>query len=98
MNRIPAAMRLCARLGFAAFLAVGAYAQDLPDLSTVPRDLVVPEVSSAAPAPGIRSIQTTAGWEGTQVHHTVYLPLDWKVGGKFPVIVEYAGNGNYKNK
>jgi hypothetical protein len=66
-------------------------------LAGVKRDLVVPKVSSEAPAPGIRSVQTTAGWEGTQVHHTIYLPLEWKAGGKFPVIVEYAGNGNYKN-
>jgi len=97
MIRIPAALKLGARLGLAAFCAVGANAEELPDLSTVPRDLVMPEVSSAAPAPGVRSAQTTAGWEGTQVHHTVYLPVDWKAGGKFPVIVEYAGNGNYKN-
>jgi len=41
--------------------------------------------------------QTTAGWEGTAVHHALYLPRDWKPGGRYPVIVEYAGNGNYKN-
>jgi len=90
-------MKLCGRLWLAAFVAVGAYAEELPDLSNVPRDLVVPEVSSAPPAPGLRSVQTTAGWQGTQVYHTIYLPVDWKAGGRFPVIVEYPGNGNYKN-
>jgi hypothetical protein len=97
MNRIPAAMKLCARLLLAGFLVFEARADDLPDLAGVKRDLVVPKVSLEAPAPGVRSVQTTAGWEGTQVHHTVYLPLDWKAGDKLPVIVEYAGNGNFKN-
>ena len=91
-------MKLYAGIWLAAFVAVGAYAQELPELSAVPRDLVIPEVNSAPPAPGIRSVQTTAGWEGTEVHHTVYLPVDWKAGRTYPGIVEYAGNGNYKNK
>lgn len=69
----------------------------LPDLSTVPPDLQVPEARVAAPAPGVRSVQTTAGWEGTAVHHTLYLPVDWRPGGRFPVLVEYAGNGGYRN-
>ena len=98
MNRLPAAMKLRAAVCGAAFVALGGYAEELPDLAGARRDLVVPKVSSAAPAPGVRSIQTTSGWEGTEVHHTVYLPVDWKAGGKFPVLVEYAGNGNYRNK
>lgn len=51
-----------------------------------------------APAAGKRVKQTTPGWEGTAVHHALYLPSNWKAGGKFPVIVEYAGNGRYENK
>jgi predicted esterase len=31
------------------------------------------------------------------VHHTLFLPKNWKPGGKFAVIVEYAGNGGFKN-
>lgn len=69
----------------------------LPDLSTVAPDLQVPEARSVAPAAGVRSVQTTAGWEGTAVHHTLYLPTDWVPGKKFPVLVEYAGNGGYRN-
>ncbi len=49
------------------------------------------------PAAGRRVRQTTPGWEKTEVHHALYLPRDWKPGGRFPVIVEYAGNGGYKN-
>lgn len=68
-----------------------------PDLSTVPPDLQVPEARAAAPAPGVRRVQTTAGWAGTAVHHTLYLPTDWSPGKRFPVLVEYAGNGGYRN-
>lgn len=73
-------------------------AAELPDLSSVPVDLTVPLMVKDAPAAGKRVRQTTQGWEGTQAHHALYLPADWKPGAKFPVIVEYAGNGGYRNK
>lgn len=69
----------------------------LPDLSTVPPDLEVPVARELAPAPGVRSLMTTAGWEGTAVRHTLYLPTDWVPGKRYPVLVEYAGNGGYRN-
>ena len=75
----------------------GADSLPLPDLATVSPDLVIPEVSAGPPAAGKRVRLTTSGWQGTQVHHLLYLPTDWQAGGRFPVIVEYAGNGNYKN-
>ena len=77
-----------------AFLLRGG---ELPDITTVPEDLKVPAISDAAPAAGLRVKQTARGWEGTAVHHTLYLPVNWKRGGKFPVLVEFAGNGGYKN-
>jgi len=70
----------------------------LPDLSTVPTDLEIPEVSEGPPSAGKRVRQTTAGWEATEAHHLLYLPTDWQAGQSWPVIVEYAGNGGYKNK
>lgn len=77
-------------------LTVFASAQQ--NLNDVLADLVVPEVVNAAPAAGKRVRATTQGWEGTQVHHTLYLPTDWKPNAKLPVLVEYAGNGGYANK
>lgn len=68
------------------------------NLNDVPVDLVVPEITNAAPTAGKRVRATTQGWEGTKVHHTLYLPTDWKPDAKLPVLVEYAGNGGYKNK
>ena len=49
------------------------------------------------PGPGLRVRQTAAGWEGTQVYHALYLPRDWQPGRRYPVIVEYAGNGGFRN-
>lgn len=73
-------------------------ASPLPDIASVAPDLTVPEVTDGAPAPGRRVRQTLTSYEGTAVHHVLYLPTDWQPGRRYPVIVEYAGNGNYKNK
>jgi len=72
--------------------------KQLPDLSTVRKDLRVPAAKRAKPAAGVRSLQTTQGWKGTRVHHTLYLPRNWKPGKKYPVLVDYPGNGNYRNE
>jgi hypothetical protein len=72
-------------------------AEELPDIRTVPADLEVPVMIIGAPAAGQRVRQTTTGWEQTAVYHSLYLPTDWKAGGKFPVIVEWPGNGGFRN-
>lgn len=72
-------------------------AGEAPDLSSVPADLQTPEMTSDEPAAGKRVKRTTAGWERTAVHHALYLPTDWTPDRRFPVLVEYAGNGGYKN-
>ncbi len=72
-------------------------AQELPDISCVPADLVVPDATPGKAAAGRRVVQTTPGWENTGVYHTLYLPVNWKAGSKLPVIAEYAGNGNFSN-
>ncbi len=78
-------------------LAASISAAELPDISSVAPDLVVPEMTMEAPAAGRRVRQTTSGWEATEVYHALYLPVDWKADGRFPVIVEWAGNGGYRN-
>ena len=37
-------------------------------------------------------------YSNTNVYHVTYLPTDWRPGKRYPVIVEYAGNGNYTNR
>src|SRR6185295_14047854 len=91
------------RFNAALFLGLGVGAHGatttaaLPDLSSVPADLEVPAARALVPAPGVRSVQVTARWETTAVHHTLFLPSDWVPGKKFPALVEYAGNGGYRN-
>jgi hypothetical protein len=74
----------------------------LPDVASVERDLAPPPPMLAAtePAPGKRVRLTLPDYADTEVHHALYLPTDWKKNAekKYPVIVEYAGNGPYRNK
>ena len=79
-------------------LANVAPAAELPDISTVAPDLTVPAMTADAPAAGRRVRMTLAAYRGTEVYHALYLPVDWQAGKRFPVIVEYAGNGSYSNR
>lgn len=81
----------------ATLLTVPSVLAELPDLATVPEDLAVPSSEVRAHGPGRRVFQTTPGWEGTEVRHTLYLPEPWSAGMKLPVLIEYAGNGGYRD-
>lgn len=67
------------------------------NLNGLPSDLTVPEVTRGTPAPGRRVWQTNQGFEKTEIAHALYLPPDWRPGKRFPVIMEYPGNGGYRN-
>jgi hypothetical protein len=70
------------------------HAEPVPDISSVAADLRVPELSNAPPGAGKRvSLELFQG----SPHVILYLPTDWAPEKKFPVIVELAGNGNFKN-
>lgn len=84
-------MIACTALMFAADTA------ELPDVRSVPADLVTPVMMREEPAAGRLVRGVLPGYEATAVYHTLYLPTDWKPGGQYPVIVEYSGNGNYRN-
>jgi hypothetical protein len=71
---------------------------ELPDIRSIPLDLTVPAVETGAPAAGKRVAQTTTGWSGTEVHHTLYLPANWTAKTLSPLLVEYPGNGGYRNQ
>ena len=68
------------------------------NLNDLPTLLDVPVMSSDDPVPGKRVKSVTKGWESTQIHHALYLPKYWSPDRKWPVIVEYPGNGGYANK
>ena len=80
-------------LGTNAFLGYGA-----SDISSVKPDLHIPPLTKGELAAGKRVKQTHPDWKDTEVYHVIYLPKDWRPDKRYPVIVEYAGNGPYKNK
>lgn len=67
-------------------------------LHDIPSDLTVPEATEGKPAAGRRVRQALPGREDWDLRHTLYLPPEWKPGARFPVVVEYPGNGPYSNK
>jgi hypothetical protein len=75
-------------LGLTSLLAVSAKANDME----VMRDLVTPVMTDGPPTAGKRVRQLAPEYQGTNVYHALYLPVDWKPGGSHPVIVEYTGN------
>jgi hypothetical protein len=81
-----------------AVLLVGpTSAIDLPDISSIPQDLTTPVVTQGTASAGLRVRETTAGWDSTSVYHVIYLPMNWAADRTYPVLVEYGGNGGYRN-
>tara|TARA_B100001013_G_scaffold197186_1_gene119308 strand:+ start:67 stop:939 length:873 start_codon:yes stop_codon:yes gene_type:complete len=80
------------------FFLNGLAMAEFPDISSVEPDLTVSEMAVGQPEPGRRVKQTLPDYLNTGAYHTLYLPPDWKPGGKYPVLIEYAGNGPYKSK
>lgn len=74
-------------IGFSLIIA-GEACADFPNAT----DLVTPEMSTLEPGAGRRVRQVAPEYVGTGVYHALYLPVDWKPGEKYPVIVEYTGN------
>ncbi len=68
-----------------------------PDMSTIAPDLIIPPVTSEEPVPGKRVFFRLPGDAVTVPEMVLYLPTDWTPEKRYPVIVEFAGNGNYKN-
>ena len=71
--------------------------QSVGDISEVPLDFVMPIMEDATPSAGKRVRQVLEEYSSTNVYHCLYLPSDWKRSREYPLIVEYAGNGPYRN-
>jgi len=61
------------------------------------KDLRLPVLENGVASAGKRVAVVPTEYEGTSVHHILYLPTDWdpewsKKGRSWPVIVEYTGN------
>lgn len=73
------------------------YEKDFPDQVRRHQTLRALKVTKGDPASGKRVSVTAPDYSGTKVHHTLYLPSNWKpnweeTGTKYPLIVEYSGN------
>jgi hypothetical protein len=68
------------------------------NINQLPMDLEVPRVEESPPKAGKRVVTVTRGWEQTNVRHLIYLPTDWQPEKVHPVMIEYPGNGGYRNE
>jgi hypothetical protein len=88
MNRTNQVKVHCAGLMLLSLIFPG-----LAEQSSRPAQVfAVPEMEQRDPGPGHRVRVTAPEYQGTDVHHALYLPPDWKPGRTYPVIVEYSGN------
>jgi hypothetical protein len=69
-----------------------------PNLRDIPRDLLIPPLSDKQPSPGTRVRLTTITYPEASVYHILFLPANWQPRQRYPILVEFAGNGNYSNR
>ncbi len=81
-----------ARTMLVAMMFLGALCLHAEDSEVETQDLVTPTMIEGEPGAGKRVRQVAPEYVGTDVYHALYLPVDWKPGGNYPVIVEYTGN------
>ncbi len=84
-------------LGVALAPIARADADSPPDVRSVAPDLTVPGMSGGEAGPGKRVRQSLPEYARSDVHHLLYLPAEWKPGKRYPVMVDYPGNGPYRN-
>ena len=64
-----------------------------PNVHDVKSDVTAPVAMASEPAPGRRVFQQNPGYENWDLQHVLYLTTDWKPDKKYPIVVEYPGNG-----
>lgn len=64
-------------------------------LADTPPDVIPPPVTAGPPAAGRKTFLQLPDRTATTVAHTLALPTDWTPTGRYPVLVEWAGNGPY---
>ena len=71
--------------------------KEFADIRSVEAELIVPSMVELEPAAGRRIRRSLDDWNRERVYHSVYLPTDWARKTTFPIIVEYSGNGGYRD-
>ncbi|MBI3987483.1 MAG: hypothetical protein HY343_11215 [Lentisphaerae bacterium] len=82
----------------AGFAAEPAMLPGYPCLSAYRQDLWPPAMTQELPGAGKRVRATLPAYRDTDVYYSLYLPPEWTPGARYPMIVEYAGNGDYRSK
>jgi hypothetical protein len=72
--------------------------ENTPDIRSVTPDLSIPRLENREPAAGRRVRQSHPDYAASSVYHTLFLPANWQPGRRYPVIVEYTGNGGFRNQ
>jgi len=87
----------CALLVSLVSCGVRSASAEETNLHSLPSDLQVPPVVDGPPAAGKRVWQSNENAFPDSIRYALYLPPEWKPGEKYPVLVEYPGNGGFKN-
>lgn len=67
------------------------------DLKAIQPDLVPPAMKDEPAAAGKRVKQQLPDQRDTKLYHALYLPANWTADRRWPVLVEYPGNGPFSN-
>jgi len=67
------------------------------DVRSIAADVDLPPLTHESPGPGRRSIRKAAVVDDSQAYHLVSLPTDWVPSRRYPVLVEWTGNGPFEN-
>ncbi len=70
---------------------------EFADIRSVEADLIAPRMVEGEPGAGLRVRRSLQGWNRESVYHSLYLPKDWTREATLPIIVEYSGNGGYRD-
>lgn len=97
LGQFSIAGMLLAILAGVSLQSVFAQSQEWPDIRTIDADLVVPAMADIEPASGRRVRRSLPGRDASKIYHALYLPGDWSEEQSLPVIVEYSGNGGYRD-
>lgn len=68
---------------------------DAPPWQPIDGRIEPPPIEEGTPAAGRRVRRRLAADTGTGIHHLLYLPVDWRPGARYPVVVEYPGNVHF---
>jgi predicted esterase len=61
-------------------------------------DVHLPPLTHEPPGPGRRSIRQATVVDGSDAYHLLSLPTDWSASRRYPVLVEWTGNGPVENQ